>query len=62
MNTGMHFRDNAGGREYNSFYGDFGGATMLIESGQFPRHRNCGQHQRRAPQWLPIRPRQGIAA
>lgn len=36
MNTGMHFRDNAGGREYNSFYGDFGGATMLIESGNFP--------------------------
>ncbi len=36
MNTALHFRDNAGGREYNGFFGDFGGATMLIESGNFP--------------------------
>ena len=36
MNTALHFRDNAGGREYNSFFADFGGATMLIESGNFP--------------------------
>ena len=32
-NTALHFRDNAGGRHYNSFFGDFGGATMCIEGG-----------------------------
>jgi hypothetical protein len=31
QNTALHFRDNSGGRIYNSFLGDFGGATMLIE-------------------------------
>jgi len=36
MNTALHFRDNGAGREYNGFFGDFGGATMLIESGNFP--------------------------
>ncbi|HEU5182217.1 MAG TPA: hypothetical protein VFW45_15640 [Candidatus Polarisedimenticolia bacterium] len=36
MNTALHFRDNGGGRYYNSFFGDFGGATMLIEGGNFP--------------------------
>ena len=30
-NTALHFRDNSGGRIYNSLLGDFGGATMLIE-------------------------------
>ena len=30
---GMVFRDNAGGRNYNSFFADFGGATLLIEGG-----------------------------
>jgi hypothetical protein len=30
-NTALHFRDNTGGRLYNSFLADFGGATMLIE-------------------------------
>ncbi len=32
-NTALHFRDNAGGRYYNSFFGDFGGSTLLIEGG-----------------------------
>ncbi len=30
-NTALHYRDNAGGRDYNSFFADFGGATMCIE-------------------------------
>ena len=30
-NTAMHFRDNAGGRHFNSAYLDFGGAAALIE-------------------------------
>jgi hypothetical protein len=30
-NTGMHFRDNAGGYYYNSAFLDFGGAPLLIE-------------------------------
>ena len=29
MDTALHFRDNAGGRYYNSLFMDFGGATML---------------------------------
>jgi hypothetical protein len=32
-NTAMHFRDNAGGRHYNSAYLDFGGAAAMIEGG-----------------------------
>jgi hypothetical protein len=32
-NTALHFRDNAGGRQYNSTYLDFGGAAALIEGG-----------------------------
>jgi len=32
-NTVMHFRDNAGGRHFNSAYLDFGGAAALIEGG-----------------------------
>lgn len=32
-NTGLHFRDNAGGRHYNGFLADFGGATLCIEGG-----------------------------
>ncbi len=32
-NTAMHWRDNAGGRHYNSTYLDFGGAAALIEGG-----------------------------
>jgi len=32
-NTAMHFRDNSGGRWYNSAYMDFGGAEALIEGG-----------------------------
>jgi hypothetical protein len=35
-NTVLHFRDNAGGRYYNSFFGDFGGAEVLIEGGSLP--------------------------
>src|SRR5262245_908615 len=35
-NLNIHFRDNSGGRYYNSFFGDFGGATMLIEGGDLP--------------------------
>jgi hypothetical protein len=30
-NTVVHMRDNAGGRYYNSFAGDWGGASVLIE-------------------------------
>src|SRR6185503_6680998 len=30
---GAVFRDNAGGRVYNSFWADFGGAPVLIEGG-----------------------------
>ncbi len=30
-NTVLHFRDNAGGRYYNSFFADFGGAPLCIE-------------------------------
>ncbi len=33
LNTGIHFRDNAGGRYYNSLFADFGGAPFLIEGG-----------------------------
>ena len=33
MNLGAVFRDNAGGRVYNSFWADFGGAPVLIEGG-----------------------------
>ena len=32
-NTAMHWRDNGGGRHYNSAYLDFGGAVALIEGG-----------------------------
>ncbi len=32
-NTALHFRDNAGGRYYNSLFADFGGAPLLIEGG-----------------------------
>ncbi len=32
-NTAMHWRDNGGGRHYNSVYLDFGGAAALIEGG-----------------------------
>ncbi len=32
-NTALHFRDNAGGRYYNSFFADFGGAPICIEGG-----------------------------
>lgn len=32
-NTVLHFRDNAGGRYYNSFFADFGGAPLCIEGG-----------------------------
>jgi hypothetical protein len=31
-NTALHFRDNAGGRYYNSFFADFGGAPLCIEN------------------------------
>jgi hypothetical protein len=30
-NTGLVFRDNAGGRYYNSLFADFGGTTLLLE-------------------------------
>jgi hypothetical protein len=33
LNTALHFRDNAGGRQYNSAYLDFGGKPALIEGG-----------------------------
>jgi hypothetical protein len=33
QDLGMVYRDNAGGRLYNSFFGDFGGASLLIEGG-----------------------------
>jgi hypothetical protein len=29
----MHYRDNAGGRHFNSAYLDFGGAAAMIEGG-----------------------------
>jgi hypothetical protein len=32
-NTALHFRDNAGGRHYNSFFADYGGAPLCIEGG-----------------------------
>jgi hypothetical protein len=32
-NTALIFRDNAGGRYYNSFFADFGGAPICIEGG-----------------------------
>jgi len=32
-NTAMHWRDNGGGRHYNSVYLDFGGAAAMIEGG-----------------------------
>src|SRR6185436_11938308 len=32
-NTAMHWRDNGGGRHYNSAYLDFGGAAAMIEGG-----------------------------
>ena len=32
-NTALHFRDNAGGRYYNSAFLDFGGASLIIEGG-----------------------------
>jgi hypothetical protein len=32
-NTVLHFRDNSGGRYYNSFFADFGGAPICIEGG-----------------------------
>ncbi|HKY32599.1 MAG TPA: hypothetical protein VJV23_08700 [Candidatus Polarisedimenticolia bacterium] len=35
-NTALHFRDNAGGRYYNSFFADFGGAPLCIEGGSLP--------------------------
>jgi hypothetical protein len=35
-NTALHYRDNAGGRQYNSFFADFGGAPVLIEGGNLP--------------------------
>ncbi|NJN64474.1 MAG: hypothetical protein HC882_06060 [Acidobacteria bacterium] len=33
QNTALHFRDNTGGRWYNSAFLDFGGATLCIEGG-----------------------------
>jgi hypothetical protein len=33
QNTALQFRDNAGGRWYNSFFADFGGAPLCIEGG-----------------------------
>ncbi len=33
QNTALQFRDNAGGRVYNSFFADFGGAPICIEGG-----------------------------
>ncbi|NJN64475.1 MAG: hypothetical protein HC882_06065 [Acidobacteria bacterium] len=33
QNTALHFRDNTGGRWYNSAFLDFGGATTCIEGG-----------------------------
>ncbi len=48
-NTALHWRDNGGGRYYNSFFGDFGGATMCIEGGYAAeRNADVGQHQRPA--------------
>jgi hypothetical protein len=32
-NTAMHFRDNGGGRHFNSAFLDFGGAAAMIEGG-----------------------------
>lgn len=40
-NTAIHFRDNAGGRYYNSLFADFAGAPFLIEgSGANPTDVN----------------------
>jgi hypothetical protein len=33
VNTALHVRDNAATRYYNSFFADFGGASLLIEGG-----------------------------
>jgi hypothetical protein len=33
LNTALHWRDNGGGRWYNSFFADFGGAPLCIEGG-----------------------------
>jgi hypothetical protein len=33
FNSAMAWRDNGGGRWYNSFFGDFGGDAMVIEGG-----------------------------
>ncbi len=33
FNSAMVWRDNGGGRWYNSFFGDFGGDAMVIEGG-----------------------------
>jgi hypothetical protein len=41
-NLNVHFRDDAGGRYYNSFFGDFGGATMMIEGGDLPGGSQTG--------------------
>ena len=41
-NTAIVFRDNAGGRYYNSFIGDFGGAAYIIEGGRDSGGRRAG--------------------
>ena len=43
-NTALHWRDNGGGRYYNSFFGDFGGATMCIEGGTLPSGTPTGNN------------------
>jgi hypothetical protein len=41
LNTALHFRDNAGGRWYNSFFADFGGAPLCIEGGTASTGGTC---------------------
>jgi len=41
-NTALVFRDNAGGRYYNSFFADYGGTTMLVE-GETAEANTSGQ-------------------
>jgi hypothetical protein len=36
LNTAVIFRDNSGGRYYNSFFADFGGSAVCIEGGNLP--------------------------
>ncbi len=45
-NTALHFRDNAGGRYYNSAFLDFGGAPILIEGGSTTGTDNLTSGQR----------------